>query len=190
MAIYFRELCLVAPSQVSRHAAVGTATGMDRSWAWYRLRDRGFSQQTSPTPAGAPSEEDSLLRATKPKSVVYTCSPLSVVFVVGFLGLHKTTKKSSAEPRYMSFEAQTFLLNRVHDYALLRLEDVVIGTAAVSHLILLIPKLWFEATTPVFTPFLYRSTDHHIFLCCRGVGMFWTVLGQSGAELPIFICPQ
>ena len=31
VAIYFRELCLVAPSQVSRHAAVGTATGMDRS---------------------------------------------------------------------------------------------------------------------------------------------------------------
>ena len=31
VAIYFRELCLVGPSQVSRHAAVETATGMDRS---------------------------------------------------------------------------------------------------------------------------------------------------------------
>ena len=31
VAIYFRELCLVAPSQVSRHAAIGTTTGMDRS---------------------------------------------------------------------------------------------------------------------------------------------------------------
>ena len=31
VAIYFRELCLVGPSQVSRHAAVGTAAGMDRS---------------------------------------------------------------------------------------------------------------------------------------------------------------
>ena len=27
----------------------------------------GFAQQTSPTPSGAPSEEDNLLRATKPK---------------------------------------------------------------------------------------------------------------------------
>ena len=32
VAIYFRELCLVGPSRVSRHAAVETATGMlDRS---------------------------------------------------------------------------------------------------------------------------------------------------------------
>ena len=38
----------------------------------------------------------------------------------------------------------------------LRLEDVAMGTAAVSHLKLLIPKLYFEAKTPVFTPFLYR----------------------------------
>ena len=32
VAIYFRELWLVGPSQVSRHAAVGTVAGMDRSW--------------------------------------------------------------------------------------------------------------------------------------------------------------
>ena len=70
VAIYLRELCLVGPSQVSRHAAAETATGMDRSWAWYRLRDRGFAQQTSPTPVGSTSEEDNLLRATKPKKVV------------------------------------------------------------------------------------------------------------------------
>ena len=70
VAIYFREKSLVGPSQVSRHAAVRTEPGMDRSWAWYRLRDRGFAQQTSPTPSGAPSEEDNLLRATKPKKVV------------------------------------------------------------------------------------------------------------------------
>ena len=31
VATYFRELCLVGLSQVSRHAAVGTAAGMDRS---------------------------------------------------------------------------------------------------------------------------------------------------------------
>ena len=31
VAIYFRELCLVGPSQVSRHAAVGTAADMDHS---------------------------------------------------------------------------------------------------------------------------------------------------------------
>ena len=31
VAIYFRELCLVGPSQVSRYAAVDTAAGIDRS---------------------------------------------------------------------------------------------------------------------------------------------------------------
>ena len=60
VAIYFRDKSLVGPSQVSRHAAVRTEPGMDR----------GFAQQTSPTPSGAPSEEDNLLRATKPKKVV------------------------------------------------------------------------------------------------------------------------
>ena len=34
---------------------------------------------------------------------------VSVAFVVGF---PKTTKASAAEPRYMTFEAQTFLLNK------------------------------------------------------------------------------
>ena len=29
-----------------------------------------LSRQTTPTPSGAPSEEDNLLRATKPKKVV------------------------------------------------------------------------------------------------------------------------
>ena len=62
-------------------------------------------------------------------------------------------------------------------------------TAAVSQIKLLIAKLlYFEAKTPVFTPFLYRLTDQPVFLCCRGVGMFWTVPGQSDAELPIFVC--
>ena len=74
-------------------------------------------------------------------------------------------KKSATEPRDIAFEAsQNFLLNKIHDYTLLRLEDVAVGTAAVSHLKLLIPKLYFEAKTPVFTPFLYRSTDQHVFL--------------------------
>ena len=148
-----------------------------------------------------------------------------MAFVVGFPGLHKTTKKSAAEPRYMTFEAQTFLLNKdtVHDYALLRLEDVARGTAAVSHLILLILKLYFGAKTPVLlrledvargtaavshlillilklyfgaktpvlTPFLYRSIDQPIFFNVVEVSeCFWTVPGQSGAELPIFICPS
>ena len=54
--------------------------------------------------AGAPSEEDNLLHATKPKKVAMA------LFVERFPGLHKTTKKSAAEPRYMTFEAQNFLL--------------------------------------------------------------------------------
>ena len=62
------------------------------------------------------------------------------------------------------------------------------GTAAVSHLKLLIPKLCFEAKTPVFTPFLYRSTNLPIFFNVVEVSAcFWTVPGQSRAELPIFI---
>ena len=165
MAIYFRELCLVAPSQVSRHATVRTATGMDRSWAWYRLRDRGFAQQTSPTTAGAPSEEDSLLRATKPKKVVLMC-------VVTFLwhlcwDSRVCTKPPKRRPPNLGTwpsKPKISYWTQMHDYALLRLEDVAIETAAVSNLILLIPKLYFEAQTPVFTPFLYRSTDQHMFL--------------------------
>ena len=54
---------------------------------------------------------------------------------------------------------------------------------------LLIPKLYFEAKTPVFTAFLYRSTDQPIFFNVVEVSeCFWTVPGQSGAELPIFVC--
>ena len=58
----------------------------------------------------------------------------------------------------------------------------------VSYLELLIPKLYFEAKTPVFTPFMYRSTDQPIFYFFNVVEVsecFWTVPGQSGAELPI-----
>ena len=39
---------------------------------------------------------------------------------------------------------------------LVRLEDVVMCTAAVSHVELLIPNLYFEAKTPVFIPLQYR----------------------------------
>ena len=39
---------------------------------------------------------------------------------------------------------------------LLRLEDVVTCTAAVSHVEMLIPKLYFETKTPVFIPLQYR----------------------------------
>ena len=39
---------------------------------------------------------------------------------------------------------------------LLRLEDVVMCTAAVSHVEMLIPRLYSEAKTPVFTPLQYR----------------------------------
>ena len=52
----------------------------------------------------------------------------------------------------------------IHDYALLRLEYVVCGQQRSRTLKLLIPKLYFEAKPPVFTPFLYRSTDQTFFL--------------------------
>ena len=39
---------------------------------------------------------------------LYSCCSFCGVYVVGFPGLHKTTKKSAAEPCYMTFEAQNF----------------------------------------------------------------------------------
>ena len=61
-------------------------------------------------------------------------------------------------------------------------------TAAVSYVELLVPKMYFEAKTPVFRPLFYQSTcfsavELEVLAC------FWTVPGQSGTELPIFICP-
>ena len=103
-------------------------------------------------------------------------------------GIPETTKKAlTAEPRYMTFEAQTFLLNKDSDYALLRLEHVAIWHREDSYLELLIPKLYFEAKTFIFTPFLYRSI--YFVNVVEVSKCFWTVPGQSGAELPIFISP-
>ena len=86
----------------------------------------------------------------------------------------------------MTFEAQNFLREKDTrlQYELLRLEDVAMCTAAVSYVELLIPKLYFEVKTPVFTPFFYRST---CFSVVEVLASFWTVPGQSGAKLPIFI---
>ena len=93
-------------------------------------------------------------------------------------GIPKTTNALTAEPRYMTFEAQTSLLN---NYALLRLEHLAIWHRDVSNLELLIPKLYFEAKTPVFTAFLYRSTDQPIFFNVVEVSeCFWTVLANQG----------
>ena len=78
-----------------------------------------------------------------------------------------------------------------HTHTYLRSEDVAMCTAAVSHLKLSIPKLYFEAKTPVFTHFLYPSTDKNktvFFNVVEVSACFWTVPGQSGAELPILIC--
>ena len=76
------------------------------------------------------------------------------------------------------------------DYEILRLEDVAMCTAAISLVKLVLPKLYFEAKTTVFTPFFYRSTDQPVFLVSvvEVSACFWTVPGQSGAELPTFIC--
>ena len=62
---------------------------------------------------------------------------------------------------YRSTDQPTFCERS--DYALLRLEHVAIWHREVSNLELLIPKLYFEAKTPVFTAFLYRSTDQPTF---------------------------
>ena len=73
----------------------------------------------------------------------------------------------------------------MHNYELLRLEDVAMCTAAVSYVELLIPKLYFDAKTPIFTPFFYRST---CFSVVEVLACFWAVPGQSKAEPAIFIC--
>ena len=68
---------------------------------------------------------------------------------------------------------------KIRHYALLRLEHVAIWHREASYLEfkLLIPKLYFEAKTPVFTAFLYRSTDQPIFLrillFCPPLGYFF-----------------
>ena len=38
--------------------------------------------------------------------------PAAVPTAAAAVGVHKTTKKSAAEPPYMSFETQNFLLNK------------------------------------------------------------------------------
>ena len=83
-------------------------------------------------------------------------------FVVGFPGLHKTPAEPKSRPPNLGTwpsKPKTSFWTKIHDYALLRLED-----AAVSYLKLLIPKLYFEAKTPLFTPFLYRSTGQSVIL--------------------------
>ena len=39
-------------------------------------------------------------------------APAAVPTAAAAVGVHKTTKKSTAEPRYMTFEAQNFRLNK------------------------------------------------------------------------------
>ena len=41
--------------------------------------------------------------------------PAAVVPTAAAVGVHKTAEKSAAEPRYMTFEAQNFLLIRSKD---------------------------------------------------------------------------
>ena len=111
-----------------------------------------------------------------------------MAFVVGFPGLHKTTKKSAAEPRYMTFEAQTFLLNK--DTWLCTLAFGKCGDRDSSGLaphiagtkIVLRGK---NARIHAFLVPINRST--YFFNVVEVSECFWTVPGQSGAELPIFI---
>ena len=73
VAIYFREKSLVGPSQVSRHVEQ-----YEQNQVWTALLEPDIASETAvllsrppqPLLGGAPSEEDNLLRATKPKKVV------------------------------------------------------------------------------------------------------------------------
>ena len=100
------------------------------------------------------------------ESRLNVCSHLSVAFAVGFPGLHKTPAEPKSRPPNLGtwpLKPKNSFWTKIHDYALLRLEDVTMGTAAISHLNLFIPKLYFEAKTPVSTPFLYQSSDQPAF---------------------------
>ena len=66
---------------------------------------------------------------------------------------------------------------------------MAIVTAAVSHLILLIPKLHFEAKTRSHAFLVPTNRSTYFFNVIEVSEFFWTVPGQSGAELAIFICP-
>ena len=52
-------------------------------------------------------------RRGQPSSCHYKPKKVAMAFVERFPGLHETIKKSAAEPRYTTFEAQNFLLNKV-----------------------------------------------------------------------------
>ena len=107
----------------------------------------------------------------------------SVAFVVGFPGLHKTAKKSTAEPRYMTFETQNFLRKDtwLWTFTFGRYGDVyssgrpcwIVGT-----------KIVFSGKATVFMPFFYRSNDQPVFLVllqrCRHVsGPFMVNQGRN-----------
>ena len=74
---------------------------------------------------------------------------------------------------------------KIHEYVLLRLEDAAMRTAAVAHLKLLIPKLYIEAKTPIFTPFLHpvNPSTRSLNVNVEVSACVWDVPGQSGAEL-------
>ena len=125
-------------------------------------------------------------------------SHLSVAFAGGYPGLHK----NPAEPKSRSPNLGTWppkpkisSLTKIHDYALLRLEDVAMCTAAVSHLNFFIPKYSIFRQNDRIHAFLVpvsinRLTTCSVFFSAVKVSAcFWTFPGQSGAELPIFICP-
>ena len=188
VAIYFRELRLVGPSQVSRHAAVGTAAAMDRSWAWYPLQDRGYAQQTSQTPAGAPSEEDNLIHATKPKKstkcvqspfcgicggIPGVCTkPLQSQKIGRQTSVHDLRRpKLPSEQRYMTMHSNVWKMWRCVQRR--------------SH----VSNCWYQncilrQKRPYSRLFLYRSTDQPVFLVwlkrCRHVsGPFLANQGRS-----------
>ena len=64
---------------------------------------------------------------------------------------------------------------------LLRLEDVVTCTAAVSHVELLIPNWYFEAKTPVFTPY---TTVPMILLRLEDVAMCTAAVSRVEMLIP------
>ena len=122
-----------------------------------------------------------LTRRAAPKQVVYMCVVTSSAFVVEFPSSHKATNKSAAEPRYMTFEAQNFLLNKDTWLCTLTFGTCGGGTAGCSCLTLLIPKLYFEAKHArihsIIVPMILLHLEFCLFLKARGAPLMqhWTV---------------
>ena len=103
----FRWFCVLL-----QHAAVGTAAGSPLLSLASPPRPRVLHRRPPKSLLEHSSKKTAFYMPLSRRNLSKCVQSPSVAFVVGFPGLHKTTKKSAAESRYMTSEAQNFLLNK------------------------------------------------------------------------------